>query len=541
MKVIGLWSGHDCSYCVLEDGVVIRHDELERFVREKEPKGDAIKFMMEQYPDWKSVKYFTTCYPTRHLEQYPDTLRILKEHIASVGGELRVIGHHNAHAANAFYSSKFEDAAVVTLDGGGVESSEYVTAMTCFSGSGTELNPVFSIPIQNFNIGGLWTRSTRYIFKLQSGYPLGHQAGVVMAMAALGDKEKYLSDFLKMLTVDIQAASMKPSTQPAGAYVKGYDPVHPYLDRWSRIADISDQDKYDLAASLQHATELVFRDLIKTVVEKTKCTKLCFSGGVTLNSVMLGKVRQWFPEIEDIYHVPVPHDGGLAIGAAQWLYHADTHHARVQEKNSSSPYLGKVYTDRMICEELASVVSKVAVTKVTDDDVVDELIAGNIVAVHGGGSESGRRALGNRSILADPRSATMRDTINKKVKHRQWYRPFAPSILREHVSEWFVEDIDSPYMSFVINFKPEKAKLVPAVVHIDGSARLQTVTEDDNAWYHGFITKFYEKTQVPILLNTSLNDREPVCETPRHSIDCFLRTNIDVLYFSDVGLLVRKK
>ena len=164
----------------------------------------------------------------------------------------------------------------------------------------------------------------------------------------------------------------------------------------------------------------------------------------------------------------------------------------------------------------------------------------NIVAVFGGGSESGRRALGNRSILADPRDPDMKDIINEKVKHRQWFRPFAPSILREEVGNWFTKDKNSPYMSFVLDFKDEVKERVPAVVHLNGTARLQTVTENDNKWYYNFIKKWYNSSGVPIVLNTSFNDREPICETPEHAINCFLNTNIDYLYFYDKGLLVNK-
>jgi carbamoyltransferase len=165
----------------------------------------------------------------------------------------------------------------------------------------------------------------------------------------------------------------------------------------------------------------------------------------------------------------------------------------------------------------------------------------NIVSVYGGGSESGRRALGNRSILADPRNPNMKDIVNEKVKHRQWFRPFAPSIMREEVSNWFTRDVNSPYMGFVLQFKKEKQDLVPAVVHFDGSARLQTVTKNDNEWYYNFLSEWNEKSGVPIILNTSFNDREPIVERPQHAINCFLKTNIDHLYFFDYGILVSKK
>jgi len=168
------------------------------------------------------------------------------------------------------------------------------------------------------------------------------------------------------------------------------------------------------------------------------------------------------------------------------------------------------------------------------------MINKRIISVFGGGSESGRRALGNRSILADPTHTETKDIVNERVKHRQWFRPFAPSILRDYVKDWFVHDVDSPYMNIAMKFKEGMSKKVPAVVHFDDSARLQTVSKEDNEWYYNFIDKFRKRTGVPILLNTSFNDREPIVETPQHALDCFLRTNIDYLYFRDYGILVSK-
>jgi len=177
---------------------------------------------------------------------------------------------------------------------------------------------------------------------------------------------------------------------------------------------------------------------------------------------------------------------------------------------------------------------------VTDDDVIKLILEQNIISVYGGGAESGRRALGNRSIIADPRYLEMKDMINEKVKHRQWFRPFAPSILREEVKNWFDKDIDSPYMQYVIGFKDVVRDKIKAVVHDNGTGRLQTVTEKDNEWYYNFLKKWHTASGVPILLNTSFNDREPIVETPEDAIKCFLGTNIDALYFRDINILIYK-
>jgi len=250
----------------------------------------------------------------------------------------------------------------------------------------------------------------------------------------------------------------------------------------------------------------------------------------------------WYEDrFDNIYMCPVPYDAGLAIGSAQWVWHQKLNNPRIKWDNNATPYLGELYDSKRVVEEVKSFSDKIDIKKATDWEVVEHLNNGKIVSVFGGGSESGRRALGNRSILADPRDPNMKDTINEKIKHRQWYRPFAPAILRDKVEDWFVRDIESPYMGFVIKFKEEAKEKVPAVVHYDGSGRLQTVTSKDNPWFHQFLKKWEEKSGVPIILNTSFNDREPIVETPTHALNCFLGTEIDYLYFYDENLLIQKK
>ena len=209
---------------------------------------------------------------------------------------------------------------------------------------------------------------------------------------------------------------------------------------------------------------------------------------------------------------------------------------RIEWDPYPTPYLGHSYSKAIV--EAAVAGHNYSYTN--DDDLVKLLEDQKIVSVYGGRSESGRRALGNRSILADPRQASMKDLINEKVKHREPFRPFAPSVLREDVAEWFVHDVDCPYMSFSLEVKKEKRKFVPAILHKDGTARLQTVSESDNRWYYDFLCKWKERTGVPMVLNTSFNDREPIVETPEHAVNCFLKTDIDYLYFRDCNILVKK-
>ena len=311
--------------------------------------------------------------------------------------------------------------------------------------------------------------------------------------------------------------------------------------KYKPIADKSEQDAFDVAAGIQKATEVIAKEIMSPYIEKYNPKHICMSGGVVLNSVMVGKMYDWYPNVEQIYVCPVPYDGGLAIGSAQYVYHQILRNPRVEWKDNTSPYLGNLYTEDDINSALSKYENKIEITDSSDEDVVELLTEQNIISVFGGGSESGRRALGNRSILCDPRSPDMKSIVNEKVKHRQWFRPFAPSILRESVKDWFYKDVDSPYMTTVLDWKEEVKDKVPAVVHLNGTARLQTVTENDNKWYYNFIKRFEDKTGVPIVLNTSFNDREPIVETPEHAINCFMGTNIDYLYFYDLKLLICKK
>jgi len=303
----------------------------------------------------------------------------------------------------------------------------------------------------------------------------------------------------------------------------------------------SEREKFDIASSLQIASENLVKEELNFFVKKFKPKKLCVAGGCALNSVLIGKIQNWFPQIESVYVPPVPYDSGLAIGSAQFLWHQILGNKRIKWKDNFTPYLGRKYNENDIKKALNKFKDFITFYKDDDEKVLKYLDDQKIVSVFGGGSESGRRALGNRSIIADPRNEKMKEIINKKVKHRQWFRPFAPSILKEKVTDWFERDVSSPYMTHVIKWKKDKRKLVPAVVHFDGSARLQTVSENDNFWYYNFIKKWEKKTGVPIILNTSFNDSEPIVESPEDAIRCFLKTNIDYLYFLDYQILATKQ
>jgi len=524
MKIVGLACGaHDTAYSIMENGKLIVHEELERFSRIKEQQGDVLDFFFKRNPEIGKVDYFTHFVMRWRgglSAQYPESFAKMQNHIEMHGGKYVEISHHKAHAANSFFSSKFSDSLIVTMDGGGeeLEDAEYsTTCFTVYEGKDNEIKHLHNYPF-SVNIGGFWSSITKHTFGYSSGPPRGNQCGTVMAMAAFASHpDKYTQQVLSLL--------------------KRND--HSLFSYWSSF---SFEEKLNVAAGLQKATEIYVQELIEPFVEKTSSTNLCLAGGVALNSVMTGRMHEWFGgKFKNIYVCPVPYDAGLAIGCSQYIWHCLEGNPRDYTEANFTPYMGRTYSSSEVREAIELNSSNVEVLEANDEYVLSQLKDKKIISVFGGGSESGRRALGNRSILADPTHDDMRDILNKKVKHRDWFRPFAPSILREKVSEWFVRDIDAPYMGFVINFKDVAKSRVPAVVHADCSGRLQTVTKEDNPWYHSFISLWEHKYGVPILLNTSFNDREPIVETPEHAINCFLRTNIDHLYFYDYGLLLSKK
>ena len=522
MKIVGLSCGaHDTAYSVMEDGEILIHEEIERFSRIKEQQGDVLEFFFRRNPRLGKIDYFTHFVMRWRgglRKQYPKSFQKMMDHIETYGGKYLEISHHKAHAANAFFSSNHRDALIVTMDGGGEEYEEDNYSTTCFTiyeGYENEIKLLKQYPF-SVNIGGFWSAITKDVFGYASGPPKGNQCGTVMGMSAYAKSpNKYHDEMLKSL--------------------KNFDTSN--FNHWSSL---DFEEKLNIAAALQKATEVYVKELISPYVNQSNSKNLCLAGGVALNSVMTGKMFDWFPDkIKNIYVCPIPYDAGLSIGCSQYIWHCIENRPRKYTNKNFTPYLGCSYSRQKI--EQALLEYDLTIESATDEEVLIRLKNKKVISVFGGGSESGRRALGNRSILADPSHDDMRDVLNQKVKHRDWFRPFAPSILREKTEEWFEKDVSSPYMEFVLNFKESKKHQVPAVVHADSSGRLQTVTELDNPWYYNFISKWDKMYGIPILLNTSFNDREPIVETPVHAINCFLRTNIDYLYFYEYNILVSKK
>lgn len=518
MKIVGFHSGHDVSYCILENGIPVLHEELERISRKKMELGDGLKFFFSRCNNFDDLKHFTFGnWKARTIDSRRRTFRDqasedqMNKILSQNKGRFYEFGHHLSHAASAYYTSDFDEALIIVMDAGGWEEDGTRPCFTIRKGIGNKIETVKVFPSSEIDLGGLWYKSTKYIFGLSVGYPHGDQAGTVMAMATLG----------------------KP------IYANLFAGYNRNLQKLRTIAEKSEQEKFNVAASLQEYTEKLFHKAVSKYIPGQ--TNLCFSGGVSLNCVLLGKIKKWFPEIRNIFCDPVPYDAGVALGSARYLWHHVLGNPRVKDKvNNRSPYLGRIYSKKDIEEAFKLFADKIKVSESRDEDVLNKIYRQKIVSVFGGGSESGRRALGNRSILADPGNEEMKAKINEKVKHREWFRPFAPSILEEKVDDWFEDHYQSPYMSFAVKFKEGVRDRVPAVVHLDGTARLQTVSKALNPWFHNFLVRWEQISGVPILLNTSFNDSEPIIETPEDALTCFLRTEIDYLYFFDYGYLVEK-
>ena len=550
IRIVGLYSWHDGGYCVLEDGKIVEHVEIERYNRVKGSHGNSIDYFKDIYlknNDLKfdDIQHWVSPAPNTNLEKAGNLVfdnpyeNISKDNI-------HFYSHHLCHAAHGYFSSKFNDAIILTVDSAGLDTDGLGYSITVYAGKGNKLTRMLACREEVFSLGNLWSKMTRFVFKLSSGYPRGCQAGSIMAMAALGNSDKYYNDIKKMTGPDFQHVRVSPPGMVRGKYVDPEDEVfHPYLNKYKEIAE-DEKEKFNLAASLQRVTEETIFDIISQGIAAAKNSgfktkNLILVGGVNLNSVSTGKVaknlNRW--GLENVFVPPVPYDGGLNMGACQYHYHSILDIPR--NKDFVSPYLGESYSRASIDQAVNARKKEVNVFEAVNIKKCASLLnEGKIISIFQGKSESGRRALGNRSILANPALENMKDTINKKVKHRQWYRPFAPSVLEEHGKDWFENFFASPYMGFVFNIKKEKLGKACAIEHFDGTARIQSVNKDQNSSYYNLINEFYKLSGIPMILNTSFNDREPICETPEHAIDCYLRTEIDLLYFPEYELLLSR-
>ncbi len=463
--------------------------------------------------------------------------------------------HHFSHAASAFYASPFEEAVVLTLDGVG----EWATT-TVAIGKGHKLDFVKEIHFPH-SLGLLYSAFTYYIgFRVNSG------EYKVMGLAPYGEP-KYKDLILDKL-VDLKSDGSFRLDQSYFNYATGLTMVNQkFADLFGEPIREPDTDKLtqfhmDIAASVQAVTEKIVLTMTRALAKEYNIPNLCMAGGVALNCVANGKILR-DKAFENIWVQPASGDAGGALGGALAFWHKELNKPRTVNPNDSmkGSYLGSSYEQDFIEKELLECGAKF--DSVAEDKMIEQtaqaLSDGKAIGWFQGRMEFGPRSLGGRSILGDPRSEEMQKTLNLKVKYRESFRPFAPSVLREDVSDWFEADYDSPYMLLVDDVKKDKRiemtqeeqslfgidKLnikrssIPAVTHVDYSARIQTVHKETNPKYHALISKFKENTGCSVVVNTSFNVRgEPIVCTPEDAFRCFMGTELDVLV---VGNCVLRK
>ena len=429
--------------------------------------------------------------------------------------KIRVVNHHLAHAYATYCSSGFDRAAVLIVDGRGSDKE----TQSLYLAEGSDIRLVAKT--SQIGIGLLYAAVTQKIgFKLL-------QEGKTMGLAPFGaDVQPPVFEFAAHYDGIV--------TDYAYACVEGS-----YDMRLSHRDIVSFEDKARAAFDVQAECERAMLHLARWARETTGATKLCISGGVGLNSVANYKILK-SGLFEDVFVNPAASDTGIPLGAALYGYH---HVLGAPRDYPDIPaFVGPSYTADAIADAIAKFDGFAVVRTNAVDEAVKLLIDNQIVSCHFGRSEMGPRALGNRSILMSPLKAENKDTLNLRVKHREAFRPFAPAILEERVSEYFDMDRPCPYMLFVPAIHPDKRGVIPAVTHVDGTGRLQTVSRARNPLFYELIEKFSQATGVPVLLNTSFNDNnEPIVETPEDAIRYFLGTNIDALLIGGDTLLVKNR
>jgi carbamoyltransferase len=467
-----------------------------------------------------------------------DLARALDVPKDSFSARIHNIEHHRAHLASSFYVSPFDRAALLSIDGFG----DFISTMWAV-GEGNSIKVLGQVEYPH-STGILYTATTQFL-----GFPHYGDEGKIMGLAPFG-KPRYIDDFRDLIRTDVSGkfrlnldyfrhhAEGVDMTWDDGSPVIGRIYSDEYVRRFGPAREpgqpLTDRDN-DLAASLQQRLEEVGFHILNHLHEETGLTDLGLSGGVAYNSVMNGKILLHTP-FRRIYVQPAAGDSGTAIGACFQIFNGLLDGERAYEMNGA--YAGPKFSDEEIRVELDR--DGLRFERYDDRQVTQraaqDIAGGAVLGWFQGRMEFGPRALGNRSIIVDPRRAEMKNVLNERIKKREAFRPFAPSILEEYVGDYFEQTHPAPTMLMVYQIKPERRTSIPAVTHVDGSGRLQTVSCETNERYYQLISDFHRLTGVPVVLNTSFNENEPIVCTPRDAIDCFLKTRIDVLYLGNFAV-----
>jgi len=578
MIILGINAYHaNAAAAIVVDGRLIAAVEEERLNRVKYAAGlpaRAIQFCLDRagakltevdhiaIPRDPWARFGTKLRFAMRMPRFAlDRLRVMKrfagirEDLASafelapdaIRGQFHRIEHHRAHMASAFFVSPFESAAVLSADGLG----DFASFM-CAAGEGPNMRDLGEVAFPH-SLGMYYTALTQYLgfWKFGDEYK-------VMGLAAYGRPE-FLDEFRRIVRphgpLSFRLGLEYFTHQKQGSEMTWRDanstPVlgrifSPYLEK--RLGPTRQPDEpltarhHNIAASMQAALEEVLGSCWNGLAKETGQKALCLAGGVAFNCVANGKVFDATP-FERVFVQPAAGDAGLSVGAAFAVNHQVL--GRPREFTMDHAYWGPQFSP----SEIRKVLDRAAASDGAEIADFDEtalveatarhIAAGKIVGWFQGAAEWGPRALGHRSILADPRRPEMKDILNRRIKHREIFRPFAPSIIEEAVGEYFEKTHPSPFMTFAYPVRPEKRAVIPAPTHVDGTARLQTVSRSANPLYWKLLRAVGDQTGVPVVLNTSFNDNEPIVCRPEEALDCFHRTQMDVLVMGN--FILQKK
>lgn len=466
---------------------------------------------------------------------------------ATIGAKFHRVEHHQAHLASAFFVSPFERAALLSADGLG----DFASTMWG-TGAGPRMNIEGAVAFPH-SLGLYYTAVTQYLGFLKFG-----DEYKVMGLAAYGQPEQIevfreivrssgrafrlgLDFFTHHRTGPEMSWAAADQTPTLGRMYSEEMAVR--LGAARQPEEPLEQRHRNLAASLQARLEEIYLGMLRDLAARTGLKAVCLAGGVAFNCVANGKIFDDTP-FEKVYVQPAAGDGGLSVGAAYYVWHQTLGQARSFAMEHA--YWGPEFSKEQIraaAGKSEAARGGYAIAELPEDELANRaarIVAdGKILGWYQGRAEWGPRALGNRSIVADPRRAEMKEILNQRIKHREIFRPFAPSILAEATAEWFEKSHASPFMTLAYRVRPEKRDKIPAPTHVDGTGRLQTVTREANPRYWKLIRAFGDLTGVPLVLNTSFNDNEPIVCRPEEALDCFLRTKMDALVLGD--LLIEKQ
>jgi carbamoyltransferase len=569
VKILGI--NHDMfitSAALIEDGKILSAIAEERLTRQKLTRDfpiNAIKYCLDQANcDINDIAYITNAYnPAAHFQKFnpifsnhrrfrgdylysvPDNIfRLLKDDekendyiqqtikLKNREMEIYYIRHHLCHAANGFFLSPFKDAAILTADGRGELDS---ATFSIGSENSIELLNNINIP---HSIGSFYSTFTSFF-----GFRPNSDEWKVMALSSFTSPEneyykkiKNIVDLKQDGTFELDLNFFKEhnvenSSYYSDEFINVFGPPKEQNDR-------IEKRYYDIASAMQKITEEILTHMLSWLQVRSKLENVVVNGGSFMNSVFNGKIKK-ATNFKNVFVSSCPDDSGLSIGSALYLYnHILSNKTRYVQKHN---FYGPKYDDNEIKHTLDKYLIKYTFEDDINEFACEQLINGKLIGWFQGRMEFGQRALGNRSIIADPRDHKMKDKINSAIKYREDFRPFAPAILENMATEYFdiADDEKVPFMEKVFMIKEEKRNIIPSVTHIDGSGRLQTVSQENNPIFYSLISRFYEKTDVPVLLNTSFNiNGEPIVCSPTDAIRTFYNCGLDILI---IGNYVVKK